>query len=582
MTNYNDFLDLKNHPDVLKLIRVGIKEKELTFSTIAKILPAEIFNHEDIMDNIFIMLNEEGVEVIDEYHLKIEKKNVKNIDKILEKHMEDNRRLEDPVKLYLKEISKIKLLNKKQEREIAKQIEEQQNKITNIIQKMDYLFFEVNRRVEKANEDFNDENIFNVLTPPRIYNVALSEKQKMKRRYQKFSKQFDKLFSEFNELHKKGAKSKEKSNKKIEEVKAKMISLFNKENISSSIYESVQDDLYQANREMKLSKDKMESMKEYYRLTSKCFLSILKNPDDKEKIDKYKKKSRVKNKDILLRAAEKFNSYAKKYNHWKEKICTDYEEISEWRNEVNEADIIINKNKNKLIKSNLRLVISIAKKYIYRGLHFFDLIQEGNIGLMNAVKKYDYKKGYKFSTYSTWWIKQAIMRSISDKSRNIRIPVHMIEQINKVSRETRVYFQKYGKNPSNDELAEILEWKSKKINMVKNVSKEPVSLEMSINDKGDNSLGDFIESKKAVSPSNSTIMSMFKSEINKALDKIPKRERDIIKVRYGLEDGCPHTLEETGSIFEVTRERIRQIENKTLSKLKRPDNGMLFKDFLSN
>ena len=583
LKEYSDFLDLKNHPDVLKLLKIGIKEKELTFSTIAKILPTEIFNHEDMMDNIFIMLNEEGVEVIDEFHLKIEKESIRNIEKILKKHMEDNRKLEDPVKLYLKEIGKIKLLNKREEREVARTIEENQNLIKLTLQEMHYLFVEVASRVEIANESSDNESIFNVLTPPRVYNVAVVEKQRMKKKYQRFQKKFEKLYEDYSSLYKKPSKVREQSpSKKFLAARERLVQLFNKEKISDSIYQHTQETLYKAHKEIKYTSRRIESFKDYYRATKKDFLSILKNKEDKELISKIKKKSRIKDTQNLLKVAEDFNDLVKTRDRWIDIIKASEKQAEQWYDKLVRADGVINRNKNSLIKANLRLVISIAKKYIYRGLHFFDLIQEGNIGLMNAVKKYDYKKGYKFSTYSTWWIKQAIMRSISDKSRNIRIPVHMIEQINKVSRESRVYFQKYGKNPSNDKLAEILEWKSKKVNMVKSVSKEPVSLETPINDKADNSLGDFIESKKAISPSGSTITNSFKAQINKVLEKIPKRERDIIKMRYGLEDGCPHTLEETGSIFQVSRERIRQIEHKTLSRLKRPDNGRLFKDFLSN
>ncbi len=583
LKEYSDFLDLKNHPDVLKLLKIGIKEKELTFSTIAKILPTEIFNHEDMMDNIFIMLNEEGVEVIDEFHLKIEKESIRNIEKILKKHMEDNRKLEDPVKLYLKEIGKIKLLNKREEREVARTIEENQNLIKLTLQEMHYLFVEVANRVEIANESSDNESIFNVLTPPRVYNVAVVEKQRMKKKYHRFQKKFEKLYGDYSSLYKKPSKVREQApSKKFLAAREKLVQLFNKEKISDSIYHHTQETLYKAHKEIKHASKRIESFKEYYRATKKDFLSVLKNKEDQELISKIKKKSRIKDTQNLLKVAEDFNDLVKTRDRWIDTIKASAKQVEQWYDKLVKADEVINRNKNSLIKANLRLVISIAKKYIYRGLHFFDLIQEGNIGLMNAVKKYDYKKGYKFSTYSTWWIKQAIMRSISDKSRNIRIPVHMIEQINKVSRESRVYFQKYGKNPSNDKLAEILEWKSKKVNMVKSVSKEPVSLETPINDKADNSLGDFIESKKAISPSNSTITNSFKAQINEVLEKIPKRERDIIKMRYGLEDGCPHTLEETGSIFQVSRERIRQIEHKTLSRLKRPDNGRLFKDFLSN
>ena len=225
--------------------------------------------------------------------------------------------------------------------------------------------------------------------------------------------------------------------------------------------------------------------------------------------------------------------------------------IQEWVRKLNNANRLINESKHMLISSNLRLVISIAKKYTYQGLHFFDLIQEGNIGLMNAVKKYDYRKGYKFSTYSTWWIRQAIMRSISDKSRNIRIPVHMIEQVNKISRETRLFLQQNGREPTTEELATILNWKIKKVNVVKSIAKDPISLEMPIGEKNESSLGDFIENKETENPSVSVTFNMLRSEIESVLDQLDEREKDVLRMRYGLEDGCPRTLEETGYRFRV-------------------------------
>ena len=256
--------------------------------------------------------------------------------------------------------------------------------------------------------------------------------------------------------------------------------------------------------------------------------------------------------------------------------------IRAWAERIRAANRLMTSSKNKLVQANLRLVISIAKKYTYRGLHFFDLIQEGNIGLMNAVKKYDYKKGYKFSTYSTWWIRQAIMRSISDKSRNIRIPVHMIEQVNKISRETRLFLQENGREPTNEELAKILGWKTKKVNTVKNVARDPVSLETPVGDRSDSSLGDFIESKEVDNPRNNASHSMLRSEIERVLDQLQPREREVLKLRYGLVDGCPHTLEDTGYKFRVTRERIRQIESKALARLKDPANSKILRDYLGS
>ena len=239
-----------------------------------------------------------------------------------------------------------------------------------------------------------------------------------------------------------------------------------------------------------------------------------------------------------------------------------------------------NRAKKRLAETNLRLVVSIAKRYVGRGMSFLDLIQEGNLGLMKAVDKFDYKRGFKFSTYATWWIRQAITRAIADQARTIRIPVHMVETINKLVRIERQLVQELGRDPSNEEIAKEMGIEVEKVREVRKIAQEPVSLETPIGEEEDSHLGDFIEDDTAVAPDEAANFTMLREELNEILMTLNERERKVLELRFGLVDGTPRTLEEVGKEFNVTRERIRQIEAKALRKLKHPSRSQKLKDFL--
>jgi RNA polymerase primary sigma factor len=328
----------------------------------------------------------------------------------------------------------------------------------------------------------------------------------------------------------------------------------------------------------KINKDEKEllAIEKRFMMKAADIKHLMRN---KNELKEVMKKRKIKN-DELKASVDKINEICTLIHREEIEIGMNYEELKGLAHMIRKNMFEARKTRKELVVANLRLVVSIAKKYINKGLSFLDLIQEGNIGLMRAVERFEYKRGYKFSTYATWWIRQAITRAIADQARTIRIPVHMIETINKLNKVARIFVQQFGREPKPEEIAKKMAMSADKVRSVLKISQHPISLETPIGEEKDSHLGDFIEDKDAVSPASAAVNVLLKEQIEKVLHTLKDREAEVLRLRFGIGDGVPHTLEEVGKIFKVTRERVRQIEAKALRKLRHPARAKNLKGFL--